>query len=127
MLKFIIVQNGKMTGYGEWEDDEYHIKLLENLKDSGFQKTSKTYVLGYDGNWYVKGKEPYDPRIVWGQISKLKDRLAETDYVDIKIMEAHALGLESEYKELIAKYKDIILERRNIRQQIRDLENNESV
>ena len=59
----------------------------------------------YDGQWYAKGYAPEKPQdlINAERIEELKTKLAETDYVVIKIAEGEATA--EEYSEVLANRK----------------------
>lgn len=75
----------------------------------------------YDGCWYVKGYAPTKPQelINKQRITELKQFLADTDYIILKINESLD---ESEKQDLIEKYADIIKQRRDARIEINNLE-----
>lgn len=71
----------------------------------------------------VDGELVYDPIPVVDteQISELKKKLAETDYVVIKIAEAQVTGVEM-LSEDADRYAETILQRQQWRDQINELE-----
>lgn len=87
----------------EWcnEGQEYHIEL---------------YIDENDIEWYrtVKNSEPTEEDIKQARINELKQLLADTDYVVIKIAEGSATKED---------YADVIEQRKAWRNEIRELEN----
>ena len=77
--------------------------------------------LGHDGKWYVKGYAPEQPQeeIDQERIIELKNELAETDYVVIKIAEAETIEEQNMLRE---HYSDIIVNRKHWREEINSLE-----
>lgn len=77
----------------------------------------------YNGSWYVKGFAPERPEaeIIAQQVAELKSKLADTDYVIVKI--AETTGEEAD--SLREKYAQIIADRKEWRNQINELENRE--
>lgn len=83
------------------ENQEYHIEL---------------YIDENDIEWYrtVKNPEPTEEEIKERRIANLKQLLADTDYVVIKIAEGSAT---------VEQYADIIAKRQEWRAEINKLEN----
>ena len=78
----------------------------------------------YDGSLWEKGYAPKKPakEIAQEKISELKSQLVASDYVANKLIEAYALKDYDSFDMYTAKYKDKILERKEIRAKIDELE-----
>lgn len=74
----------------------------------------------------VDGELVHDPLgpSSWERIEELKTRLAETDYVVIKIAEAQSSGVSLQSAD-VERYEDIIEQRRAWRAEINSLEGEE--
>ena len=75
----------------------------------------------------VDGELVHDPRPTPAdvQVAELKQKLASTDYVAIKVYETMVTG-ESLPEEDATRYADIISQRQQWRQQINELEENQN-
>ena len=75
----------------------------------------------------VDGELVHDPRPIPTdqKIADLKQKLASTDYVAIKVYETMVTG-ESLPEEDVTRYADIISQRQQWRQQINELEENQN-
>ena len=106
----IIDEQTKEVQIGVGVNDEYYKEIgmtLMNVEQA------------YNGNWYVVGyapekPEPTEEEIKQHRIAELKQLLANTDYVVIKIAEGVATKEE---------YADVIAQRQTWRNEIREHEN----
>lgn len=79
---------------------------------------------GYDGNWYLKGYAPQKPQSIVNEeeIVEYKKFLADTDYVVVKIAEAISSEDDELVRELKRKYAEILIKRREARDNINIIE-----
>lgn len=78
------------------------------------------YSIDDDGEYYkVVKDEPSQEELRNAEIAELKTYLERTDYVIIKLAESTD---ESEKQEMLAKYDEIIIKRKEARQRINNLE-----
>lgn len=55
-------QDGRINSFGVWEDTEENRQRLLDWAAFGYKETPDEYVVGYDGEFYLKGTEPkYTP------------------------------------------------------------------
>lgn len=85
-----------------------------------------TYVSTDGYAWAVKDDKlaqiADDKSRIKATISRDMQRLAETDYVTIKLYEAKITKTDEEYQALYETYKDTLTERQNIRDEINSLQ-----
>lgn len=89
--------DGKVIAYAEWDDTEENRKYAENLTDGMFEITEDTYVLGYDGKFYLQGNEPEKP--VEMRIDEIRSQRRER-------MTNEADELKHDYDEAVARGDD---------------------
>lgn len=108
MKKYAIVINDetKACDVGLGNDVEYYVSI---------GMTEQEVEEAYNGQWYLKGYAPDKPleEIKAERISELKTKLAETDYVVIKIAEGEATRDD---------YEDVLNQRQAWRNEINELE-----
>ena len=77
----------------------------------------------YDGGWYAKGYAPEKPvkEDAQEKIYELEAKLARSDYIDNKFIEAIVKGDNELLDALKIKYKDKLEERQAIRNRIDEL------
>lgn len=105
----IIDEQTKEVQIGVGCPDAYYIEICMTLME---------VEQAYNGKWYVKGFAPTEPEpteeeIKQARINELKQLLADTDYVVIKIAEGAATAED---------YADVIAQRQSWREEIRELE-----
>lgn len=108
-------------------------ELKEALVEDGFEiKFGYTRVREEDGKlilyndmsvkeqYYVDEEKLKAEQEILSQIEYYKQELANTDYIVAKIAEAQALGEDTSH--LLKKYSDMLVYRKNLRNQINELE-----
>ena len=107
-----------MTDYSNWKilKSEADAKAEEYAAVAEWCNEGREYHIEDTGEYYevVKNPEPTEEDIKQARIADLKQLLADTDYVVIKIAEGSATKEE---------YADIIEQRKAWREEIRELEN----
>lgn len=112
--------------------DNYEYTLREN---QDYEITEEEFNNYFDklNNFYDVAVEVIDGKVnftytknetsdgyLLNQIELYKQKLSETDYIVTKIAEAQALGEDT--SQLITKYSDMLVYRKNLRNQINELE-----
>ena len=108
-------------------------ELKEALMEDDFEiKFGYTRVIEEDGKlvlynstnvkeqYYVDEELEKSKQEILYQIELYKQELSSTDYIVAKIAEAQALGEDT--SQLITKYSDMLVYRKNLRNQINELE-----
>lgn len=107
-----------MTDYSEWKilKSEADEKADEYSAVAAWCNEGQEYHIEDTGEYYevVKNDEPTGEEIKQARITELKQLLADTDYVVIKIAEGAATAED---------YADVIAQRQAWRVEIRELEN----
>lgn len=107
-----------MTDYSGWKilKSEADEKAEEYSQVAEWCNEGQQYHIEEQGEYYavVKNPEPKEEEIKQARINELKQLLADTDYVVIKIAEGSATKEE---------YADVIEQRKAWREEIRELEN----
>ena len=104
---------GVLTEFEEFKGDDY--VEIELPDDFDFPKFNDYKYI--DGQ-LVHDKRPISPAY---EVMQLKNKLAETDYVIPKMMEAQLTGIALQAEEQ-ARYNDIIKQRKEWRARINELE-----
>lgn len=105
----ICKRDGEVIAYGFWKGTRANNKRLENWAEYGYEKTSDKYVQGYNGKWYIEGKEPAKPAPTNEEISKQRQNayIGRTDTLTLRKLRKQALNkwTSEDEKEYIAQIK----------------------
>lgn len=104
---------GQVIAYAEWVDNKENRDIIASWKENMFEIVEDTYVLGYDGKFYLEGEEPEKPLDLVKEEIRVKRQArmsSEADELKHDYDEAVARGGENveELKELWLAKKDQI-------------------
>lgn len=103
-------QDGRINYFGVWEDTEENRQRLLDWKVFGYKETPDEYVVGYDGEFYLKGTEPkYTPTYEEQRQARAEAYRQEKDPITCQI---NSLRDEEQTPEVIAEIAQLIEERK---------------
>ena len=104
------IQDGRINSFGVWEDTEENRQRLLDWAAFGYKETPDEYVVGYDGEFYLKGTEPkHTPTKEEQRQARAEAYRLEKDPITCQI---NSLRDEEQTPEVIAEIAQLVEERK---------------